>query len=696
MPHRLSPLLSPGSIAVMGASAMPGSVGNTLARQLLEGGFDGEIYFINPKGGEIEGRRAWRSLSELPTPPEHVVFALADTRMEAAFDEAINAGAKAATILSPLHIEGETGSLLKERIRDRANAAGIVLCGANCMGFYNFLDGVHLCGFATRENLRPGSIALITHSGSIFGALIDCEERLDFSMAVSSGQELNVTLADYIDYSLTRPETKVIGLFMEAARDGPGFKSALAKAADQNVPVVALKVGRTGKSAELAVSHSGALVGDDGAYEAVFDAFGVHRVNSVEELAFTLMMFAQPHEVAAGGLASIHDSGGERGLMLDLAHDANVPFADLSDHTLKVLAETLDAGLPPVNPLDAWGTGHDYERIFSDCFGAMMNDPATALGAVVVDRAAGGAIPPEYSGILYGNASKSGKPLFLVSNHQGSGASPDAVRLTRDGFPVIDSVPGFLNGARALLNHRDRRARKMSPAPQAPSRAIAVWRERLKSPAPFDEAEGLALLADFNVPVVIAIKARTVDEVIAAARKLGYPLVLKTAMPGIAHKSDVGGVRVGLGSDTVLLDAYREMAVRLGPLVLLAPMIEGPKVEMLIGMVADAQFGPIVTIGIGGIHAELLHDRVTALPPFSPDEASRLIDGLKLRRLLDGTRGAPPFDVAGLCETAAHFSAMAAALGGTGQGSLLAVDVNPLMVRPTGIIAVDALVEAGH
>ncbi|MDE1172123.1 MAG: acetate--CoA ligase family protein [Parvibaculaceae bacterium] len=632
-------------------------------------------------------------MDELPAPPEHVVFALADSRMEASFDDALRVGAKAATILSPLMIEGETGSLLKDRVRDKANAAGMVLCGANCMGFYNFLDGVRLCGFETRENLRPGPIALMTHSGSIFGALIDCEERLDFSIAVSSGQELNVTLADYIDYALTRPETRVIGLFMEAARDGAGFRKALAKAAARNIPVVALKVGRTGKSAELAVSHSGALVGDDGAYEAVFDAYGVHRVHSVEELAFTLMMFAQGREAAAGGLVSIHDSGGERGLMLDLADDANVPFAELAPETLQMLADTLDPGLPPVNPLDAWGTGHDYERIFSDCFSAMMHDPATALGAVVVDRAMKGAVPYQYSNILYGHAAESGKPMFLVSNHQGSGESTDAVRLTRDGYPVIDSVPGFLRGARALLDHRDRQSRPAGTPPQPPARAVADWTERLKTPAPFDEAEGLALLDSFSVPVVASRKARTVPEVLDAASRLGYPLVLKTAMPGIAHKSDVGGVRVGIDNEAALLDAYADMSARLGPLVLLAPMVGGPKVEMLLGMVADAQFGPIVTIAMGGVHAELLHDRVTALPPFSSGEALRLIGKLKLRKLLDGLRGEPALDIAALCEAASNFSVLAAALGGTGPGQIAAIDVNPVIVRPSGVVAVDALVE---
>ena len=692
MAHRLDPLLRPKSLAVVGASRRPGSVGHTLIRHLIQGGFAGAVYPVNPKYEDIEGLACTGALAELPEPPEQVVLAVADARLEAEFEAAIAAGARAVTVVSQLVLAEDGDPPLRERIRRRAEEAGVVLCGGNSNGLYNFDHGLWLCGFETRADHRPGNVTLITHSGSVFNALVDCEARIDYNIAVSSGQELNVTLAEVMDFALEQPSTRVVGLFMETAREPERFLAALAKARAKAIPVIALKVGSSKTGAAMAESHSGALVGNDGAYQALFEHYGVVRVASLDEMAASLMLFAQPSlsgPVGPGGLATIHDSGGERALILDLAEPLGVPFAELQPETVARLEAALDPGLPAVNPLDAWGTGADYRGVFTACLSAMMVDPGTAVGAVVADRGPDGKIFPEYPHFARAAAEASGKPVILVSNHQGSGFSADAIQVTREGLPVLDGLETFLKGVKHLFDYRDFEARGAEAPPPVEQDTVRRWRERLAEDAALGEAEALKLLRDFGVPAIACQEATSLEEAHAAAKTLGYPIALKTAEPGIAHKTERGGVHLGLSDENALAQAYRDLADRLGPRVLVAEMVRGPAVEMILGLVRDPAFGPIVVIGSGGIHAEVLEDVVFALPPFGAATARRLIDRLSLRPLLDGTRGAPPADIAALCQTAASFSALAACLG----DRLESVDVNPVLVRPDGCVAVDANVK---
>ena len=288
--HRLDPLLRPASIAVVGAAVREGAVGQRAVANLRHGGFPGRLYAVNPNYRRIEGVDCYPSLSDLPEPVEHVIFAVSDQRIEAALDDAVAHGIKAATLIPALVLEDDVAPPLKERIRRRLEAAGILVCGGNGMGFCNFTDRVWACGFDTRPNHLPGGVTLISHSGSGMSGIVDVDERIDFNLAVSTGQELNVGMHDYLDFALDQPETRVVGLFMETVRDPAGFVAALAKANRKRIPILAIKVGRTTLSARLAVSHSGAIAGTDSTYEALFDRYGVHRVDDMEDLATALIM----------------------------------------------------------------------------------------------------------------------------------------------------------------------------------------------------------------------------------------------------------------------------------------------------------------------------------------------------------------------------------------------------------------------
>ena len=688
--HHLDPLLRPRSIAVVGASERAGSVGRRTVENLLHGGYAGPLYAVNPGYDSVCGVDCFPALDALPEPVEHVVLTLGDANVEAGLDAAIAHGARAATMMSSLVLKDDEPPLLRERVARKVAESGLVVCGANGMGFYNFADGVWVCGFDTRSNhVRGGNVTLISHSGSGMSGIIDCEERIDFNLAVSTGQELSVSMDQYMEWALDRPETRVIGLFMETARRPAGLAAAFARANERGIPVIVLKVGRTELSARLTVSHSGAIAGRDDAYQALFDRYGVQRVHDMDELATTLMMFAQPHDVAAGGLVSIHDSGGERQLLIDLADDLRVPLAELTPETVARLEELLDPGLPPVNPLDAWGAGGpSANRIMRDSLAALMSDPNAALGAVVHDRAPHGALYEEYFDYMRAGHAASGKPVFLVANRQGSGSDAAAISVTREGFPVLDGLRSFLAGTRCLLDYRDFRALPpLRPAVADPG-IVSRWRPRLAAGEILEEFDAGELLRDFGFPMNPALRVHDAGSLDRAAARLGYPLVLKTAEPGILHKTDRGGVHLDIRTPEQLAEAYADLVGRLGPRAVLAPMVSVTGVEMVLGLVRDEQFGPLVVLGFGGVNVETIRDVVYALPPFDRDGARRLLDSLRLRPLLDGLRDRPAVDVDAFCTAAERFAALAAVLGDV----IDEIDINPLIVHPAGCVAVDALV----
>jgi acyl-CoA synthetase (NDP forming) len=558
------------------------------------------------------------------------------------------------------------------------------------MGFYNCADGVWVCGFDTRpSHRRGGNVTYICHSGSGMAGILDCEERIDFNLAVSTGQELSVRMDQYMDFALERAETRVIGLFMETARNPEGMRNALRKARDRGVPVVALKVGRTELSARLAVSHSGAIAGQEAAYQALFDRYGVQRVDDMHEMATALTLFAQPHPVAAGGLVTLHDSGGERQLLIDLADELGTNLAQLAPATVERLAERLDPGLPPVNPLDAWGAGGPgADGIMQDCLAAMMSDAGASMGAVVHDRGPLGEVYPHYFEYMKAGFGASGKPVFLVSNHPGSGADAAAVEQTRKGFPVLDGIRPFLVGVNCLHRFRDFCARPREDLPALAQQAERHWRPILASGRTLDEFESSRMLGDFGIPVNQPIPANDPESLRAAGRELGFPVALKTAATGILHKSDLGGVVLDLQNEAELRQAWDGMRDTLGPEVLVSAMVPAGGREMLLGLVHDAQFGPLVMVGMGGVGVELMRDVACALPPFGPGTAQRLVDSLQHRPLLDAHRGRPAADLRAFCAAASTFSVMAHALGDV----LAEIDINPVIVHERGCIAVDALV----
>jgi acetate---CoA ligase (ADP-forming) len=420
----------------------------------------------------------------------------------------------------------------------------------------------------------------------------------------------------------------------------------------------------------------------------LFDAYGVSRVESLDEMGDTLALFAAGRRAGSGGLASVHDSGGERALLVDAAASVGVPIAEISDETSKRMEALLDPGLPPVNPLDFWGTGKDSHEIITGCVRALLEDPAVAALAFSVDLTSEDYPEMGYIAMARETFPETEKPFAMLSNFSSGIDRDDAKLLDGDGIPVLEGTLTGLAAFKHLFAYRDFRARSpVTGGSPVPEEDRQHWVARLSSGEPIDELEGLALLADYGVPVVEGARADTLEDVIAAAERIGFPVAVKTAVPGVQHKSDVGGVRLGIDDSPSLEDAYSDLERSLGPQVTVAPMVPHG-VEVALGIVRDPQFGPLVLVGAGGVLVEVLKDRRLAMPPVDEMRARSMVDRLEVRSLLDGVRGQPAADVDALARAIAALSWLAGDLG----EHLEALDANPVLCGPEGCVAVDALV----
>ncbi len=598
----------------------------------------------------------------------------------------------------------------------------MAVCGAGCMGFVNVTHGLRAVGYVEPDPLPAGPVALITHSGSVFSALLRTRRRLGFTVAVSSGQELVTTAAQYAEYALSLPGTGVLALVLEAVREPARLRAVLATARERQIPVVMLTAGRSAGGRALVSAHSGALATADGGWEALAAAYGVHRVSDLAEMCDTLELFtlAAPRRPATPapapapaspvpanpsthptptnpsshislsdptvrtGIATVHDSGLERAHVADVADELGVPFAAISAATTARLAGLLDPGLEPANPLDVWGTGARAGEQLSGSLAALADDPAVRAVALAVNLVHEFDGDQSYPEAVAETARRTSKPVVVLSNVPAA-IDPDTAAALRDsGIPVLEGTRSGLLALKHLLDHG---ADHGDPAPAcAPDGARQDRWARLITAGKAHGPRLEDLLRDYGIAAARTRAADSSAGALAAAAEIGYPVVLKTGEPGIAHKSDAGGVVLGLRDPDALADAYEDLAERLGRRVLVCETIPaGP--ELSLGLARDHELGPLLVVGAGGVLVELLADRAVALPPVGPAQAHRMLGTLRASRLLAGVRGQPPADLDAVTAAITGLSQLAAELGDV----LEALDINPLICGPSSAVAVDAL-----
>jgi acyl-CoA synthetase (NDP forming) len=665
-------------------------------------GYQGEIYGVNPRYTTLDdGRPCYPSLNDLPEQPDCALLAIPNERLLDAMRDVGDRSIPSAVIFANAYGHGADGRTLQESLAAIACEHNIAVCGPNCMGFISFQPRLAVSGYPVLD-APAGHVALISHSGSIWESVIQNNRQLTFNYAISSGNEMVTTLADYLLFVLDDPQTRVVGLFLETVRDPQRFRLALETAAERDIPIVALKAGRSERGARMAQAHSGALAGSAAVYDALFTHYGVVSVQSPDEMMDTLELFSAGYRPPTPFLAAVHDSGGERALLVDLAAAQGVEFARLEDSTKARLAAVLEPGLEPENPVDAWGTGNGVTDIYETCALALDADPNVGLTLFAVDLMRASTLPPTYPDIVLPIRGRFSKPLAFLVNVTAAAGEDQLAQLRGAGVPVLMGAETGTRAVGHLLAYAEKqRSRQLVGAGQPRSNLRHEEPASLAAASPaemvngqwsmvnsqLDEYAGKQLLAAYGIPVTAEAIAKSLDQARYAAEQIGYPVVLKTAAPGILHKSEVDGIRLNLATSEQLAAAYSDLAGRLGSRVLVQEMVSGG-VELILGIVNDAQFGLLLLVGLGGVWAEVLDDTKLLLLPTTAAAVKQALRSLHGVPLLLGARGRPPANLEAVVEAALSLARVAADYA----DQIQAIDINPLVARPDGVVVVDALV----
>ncbi len=704
--HYLRGALAPRSVALVGASEREGALGRFVLENLSKGGFKGPIYPVNPKYSELAGHKCYPNLAELPSAPDLVVIVTPAKTVPDLIEEASACGARAALVLSAGFAEiGPAGKQLHEEALARARAHGLRLLGPNCLGIMR--PDIGLNATFARTPARPGSVALVSQSGAVVAALLDAAHLagFGFSSVVSTGAGSDVEFSEILDFLSLDGATRSIILYVEGVHDARAFLSSVRAAASVK-PVVVLKVGRHLAGSKAAMSHTGAMVGDD----AVFDA-ALRRAGAIRVGAYT-QMFSAAEALAAGRfprpdpgnrLAIVTNGGGPGVLAADSVAENEVALAKLAAETV---AE-LNGFLPPTwshgNPVDIIGDA-DAER-FARSLELVLADPGNdgvlvlfcptiGLGAEETAKAllpvAQASDKPVITAWLGGEDARRGRAIF-ESNGMPSPSSPER------GVEAFSYLSKFIRG---------RQLRLQVPPPQVAnfdtqaSEARRIIERASSAGRPLlDERESKALLAAFGIDTARTRLATSADEAVALAEEIGYPVALKISATGVTHKTDVGGVILSIANAREVAQSFeliRERCAEKAPNakflgVLVQQMITRPNGrELLVGITRDATFGPVISFGMGGIAVEVMRDTAVALPPLNRFLARDLISRTRAAGMLDTFRGKPAVDMDGLIDVLLKISDLACELPCVHE-----LDINPLLVDENGAVALDARVVLG-
>ena len=695
-PASLAPLFRPNSIAIIGASTDPTKLGTIPLVHMKTSGFKGPLYPINPRAATVQDVPAFPSILAVPEPVDLAIIAVPEAQAIQAMRDCASKGVRAIVLFTSGFAEvSAAGARAQEEIKTIARDGGMRLLGPNCMGLVNFANGM-VATFhpAFGPGLAPkGRIGLISQSGA-FGGLayqVAQDRALAYSLILTTGNEGDVDVADGIAYLAEDPETAVIMLYIEGCRDGRKLAEALRRARARRKPVICLKVGRTEAGIAAVASHTAALAGADELFEALFRQQGVYRCATMEEffdIGYAAAQVSAPPPVKRVGIITV--SGGVGVLMADSAAARGLEVTPAPQK----LQDDIRAIVPFAgtrNPIDVTG------QVVSD-YGILERTIEMTLAEGGYDSLA----------CFIGSIGRSpvNAPRFMAAFPRMRRRFPDTTlavacyhtpqfraALDAAGCLVFDEPTHALRALAALGEFR--RAFDRGSAAPAPLPAPEALPQ-----APCDEATALAIVARAGIPVVPHRLVTSAAEAAEAASALGLPVALKIVSPDITHKTELGGVALGLATPEAVARAFDDVTRRVRQAApqatltgcLVAPMVTGG-VETILGAQWDPVFGPVVMLGLGGIFVEALKDVTFRLAPFDEDEARRMIAELRARPVLEGARGRPPADLAALARALAALSRFAAAQG----PALRSLDLNPFLVLPDGhgALALDAVVVPG-
>ena len=709
----LSPLMNPRSVAVIGASqradALPNREprGNRVIRNLKNFGYPGRIVAINPKYAEVMECPCYPELGAVPEPVDCVVLAVPNRHVPGLLESAADAGVRAAVVFAAGF--GETGAEGKERqarLEALSRERGFLICGPNCYGVLNVYGKAPLFASTIPSGFLPGPVALVSQSGGLSTTIANAlmiNRRVGLSHIVSCGNQSGASFEEYFNYFVEDENTRVVAAFVEGFKQPDKLLAVAKKAASRNKPLIILKGGRSEVSKRAAATHSGSLAGAAEVVDAAFRQGGIVAVRSLNELidavsVFSCDTFMQRYK---GGrrIGVLSGSGGECTLVSDAAAGAALEVPELTEATKTQLQATVADFGNMNNPLDGTGAMYDDDKIFPRLLQGLIDD--ANIDVVTINLEANDPRPKElksgnrFSAVIERVAASSSKPIVCFSSIVGGPVDPDILLPLRAiGVPLMEGAECATATIRNLAEYYEFRKTQSAETRDStpPDAAIDLPSGILPAQTAF------GLFEKFGIPVAPSALVQNADEAATAAERIGFPVALKIESAAIAHKSDVGGVALKLGSANEVRDAYARMlndVARCSPDAkidgVVVQRMAGEGVEMILGIKRDPLFGPTVLCGLGGILVEVLKDVAIGIPPLTRIQALDMIKRLRGFAILEGVRGKPAVDIEAVADAIVALSRLALTLG----DDLLGLDINPLIVYPKsqGVVAVDALVQ---
>jgi acetyltransferase len=695
-------LFAPRRVAYIGATEDIRKFGGRCIRELLDFGFQGELYPINPRRSEVFGVPCYPSIEALPQVPDHVGIVLPAEAIPDALASCGRMGVPFATVFSAGFAETatETGRALQERIVEVARAHGIRFVGPNCNGLVNFVDRVAMTSTASIRGPRraAGDIGVVSNSGGAgqVNVMWRAQELgLGISYQISCGNDADLDLIDYMAFMVEDPGTRVVLAIAERLASGERLAALAARAAQLGKPIVMVKVGRSEAGSRMAASHTGAVTGADEVVSAALDELGIIRVDDCNELYEAAMVLRSPRRPRGRAMTATSLSGGNLVMIADLGGARGMTFPSFAPSTTKALAELLPGFVAAGNPTDLTAAAVGRDDVFSSVCRVLHDDPAIDIVMPVITFA-----PASDIRSLMALDRSADKPFAILwTGRCSDDLELTPARLIEQGHIVFRDVLPAIKALDASVRWQDARVRRAANRLNRPEGMASpqVLRTALAGTGALDEHRSKQIVAAYGLRLAAEQLVETADQAVAVARAIGSPIALKLASADITHKTEAGVIRLGLVGEPAIRAAWAEVmaaaqryrpGARISGMLVQEMVTEGE--ELLLGLSRDPVFGPVITVGLGGIFVEVLRDVARALAPVSGERALELLKSLRSFALLDGARGRPRLDVAAAADAMVRLSWLAVDAG----EALTELDINPLRVLPQGqgVRVIDALV----
>ena len=698
--HHLKPLFAPKSVAVFGASDRADSVGQIVFQNMLQSGYQGALYPVNPKHKKIQGVKAFASLAQIEEPVELAVIATPANTVPDIIEQCGKHQVRAAVIITAGFGEtGEAGKVLERQVLETAQHYGVRLIGPNCLGVMR--PDIGLNATFNKGSANVGNLAFVSQSGALCTAILDWAQTNDvgFSSVVSLGSSLDVDFGEILDYLISDTKTQSILLYIEGIRDARSFMSGI-RAAARIKPVILVKVGRHAVASRAAMSHTASLVGSDDAFDAAVRRAGVVRVQTITQLFSAAKALSCGFHPTGNRLAIVTNGGGPGVMATDCAADLGLEMAELSSETLEKLNQALPSTWSHGNPVDIIGDAQAdrYQHAVQAC----LEDPGVD-GVLTILTPQAMTRPLEAANAVIELSNRYSKPFLACwmggaqvdsSRAAFNRARKPSFRTPEPAVEVFSYLSAYYQNQKLLMQMPGPLSHHLEPDVEGARMVIeGALQERRKI---LSEMESKALLSAFHIPVAQTLVAHSPNEALLIAQQLGFPVAMKVNSPDITHKTDAGGVMLNLANAQAVRAAYHEIIENLQHNrpearidgISIEPMIVKPNGrELMVGVTNDPIFGPLITFGAGGTTVEVMGDRSVTLPPLNAFLVKDLIQGTHVAKMLGAFRHMPPADMQALESVLLRVSEMVCELP-----MLMEMDINPLILDESGVLAADARV----